>query len=110
MYKVTLFLLPYSAIKLQVTWLRGLVVRKTLQKIYQQPAAFFFDNAEPLCLMASVGEKVDNGQQNDGTQQRDKHRWNCDGIIDRADLENGAEEVTGQEGANYRYNNVDDQV
>jgi hypothetical protein len=63
-----------------------------------------------LSVAAPVGEKVDNRQQNDGAQEGDEHCGNSDGIIDRPNFENRAEEVTCQESANYGHNNIDDQV
>ena len=55
-------------------------------------------------------EEVDDRQQDNGSKQRDQHGWNGDGLIDRSDLEDGAEEVTRQEGAHNGHNDIDQQV
>ena len=46
------------------------------------------------CLAA---DHLDDPQQNDGAEQRYQHGRNGDGIIDRPDTQQRADEVTGQE-------------
>ena len=63
-----------------------------------------------LTGLSSVGEQVDDRQQNNGTQQCHQHGWNGDRIVDRPDVKDGAEEVTCQECAYDGHNDVDQQV
>ena len=57
-----------------------------------------------------MGDQVDDRKQDDGTQQGYQHGWNSDRIVDRPDVKDGAEEVTSQECAQDRHNDVNQQI
>jgi hypothetical protein len=57
----------------------------------------FWTDAWQCSLVTASSKDIDDGRQDDGTEQCDQHGRNGDGIIDRADVQAGAEEVTSQE-------------
>ena len=54
-----------------------------------------------------MANQADNRQQDDGSQQRDEHGWNCDRIVDRTNLEDRAQEVASNESTNNSHHDID---
>src|SRR5512140_1418182 len=55
-------------------------------------------------------EEVDDRQQNDGSDQGDQHGRQCDCLVDRPNMEDGAEEVAAQECAQHGHHDIDHKV
>jgi hypothetical protein len=64
----------------------------------------------PLVPASTSTEEIDDKQQDDGSRKRQQHGLYGDGRVDRPNLEDGAEKVTGQECAQDAHNDVDEQV
>jgi hypothetical protein len=58
----------------------------------------------------SPSEQVDDRKQDDGSKQRDQHGRNGDGIIDRPNVKDGAEEVACNKSAHDSHDDIDQQV
>jgi hypothetical protein len=61
-------------------------------------------------ILASVGEEMNDRQQNDRAQECYQHGWNSNRLIDCPNMEYGAQEVTGQERTNDSHDDIDQQV
>jgi hypothetical protein len=61
-------------------------------------------------LVTPSSKEIDDRQQDDGTKQRDQHGRQGDHIIDRPDLEDGAEEEASQKCAQDSHNDIDQQA
>lgn len=67
--------------------------------------------AKPLSRAhASTVEEIHDRKQDDGSEQSDQHGGNGESTVDRTDVKDGAKEVTCQECAHDRHNDVDQQV
>lgn len=62
------------------------------------------------CLVTPSSKKMDDRQQDHGTQKGYQHGREGEGIIDRSDMEDGAEKITSQESSQDSHNDVDEQV
>ena len=57
--------------------------------------------------LALAANHLDDPQQNDGADQCHQHGRNGDGVIDRPDTQEGADEVTGNERADDAYYDIE---
>jgi hypothetical protein len=71
----------------------------------------FIRNKEKTDRLASAPDQIYKQQQEDRTNQGDQHSWKGDCTdTNWRDMEQGGEEVTGDESANDGNDNVDQQV
>ena len=57
-----------------------------------------------------MGDEIDDQQQDNCPRESQQHGWNRDRLIDRPDMEYGAQEPTSQEGANDGHDDIDQQA